>query len=131
LRLIIWTRPFQVNARPVLRDLVGKTQSNISTPLFNAHKISVGVPTPIKYLGLFCGIISFRKSSTVNISFRLSPTAKPPMAYPSKLTSCKNFNDLIAANIQRSASVGRIPQKCFLGVAAKLLFLILSAQKQG
>ena len=35
-------------ANPVLPDLVGKTQSNISIPLFTAPIISDGVPTPIK-----------------------------------------------------------------------------------
>ena len=54
LRILI--RPFQVKANPVLPDLVGRTQSNISIPLLTAPKISDGVPTPIKYLGLSCGI---------------------------------------------------------------------------
>ena len=40
--------PFQVKAKPVLPDLVGKTQSNISTPLFTAPNMSDGVPTPIR-----------------------------------------------------------------------------------
>ena len=40
--------PSQVNAKPVLPDLVGKTQSNISMPLFTEPIISDGVPTPIK-----------------------------------------------------------------------------------
>ena len=52
--------PFQVKAKPVLPDLVGITQSNISTPSFIAPNISEGVPTPIKYLILFqgmCGVV--------------------------------------------------------------------------
>ena len=42
--------------------------------------ISAGVPTPIKYLGLFIGIASFISSNTLNISFCVSPTANPPIA---------------------------------------------------
>ena len=45
---LILILPCQVNAKPVRPDLVGKTQSNISIPLFTAPKISDGVPTPIK-----------------------------------------------------------------------------------
>ena len=61
--------PFHVYANPVLADLVGITQSNISIPLFTAPNISEGVPTPIKYLGLFLGIIDTMLSRTSNICF--------------------------------------------------------------
>ena len=40
--------PFVVNALPFLPNLVGRTQSNISTPLSTDSKISIGLPTPIK-----------------------------------------------------------------------------------
>ena len=66
---LIFILPFQVKARPVLPDLVGKTQSNISIPLITAPKMSEGVPTPIKYLGLFLGICFLTASRTLNISF--------------------------------------------------------------
>ena len=60
--------PFHVKARPVLPDLVGKTQSNISIPFLTAPSISRGLPTPIKYLGLLIGIKIFNPTRTSNNS---------------------------------------------------------------
>ena len=84
LEFLKFNLPFQVKANPVLPDLVGITQSNISIPLFTDSSISVGVPTPIKYLGLFLGILGSIFSKTSTICFCVSPTARPPIAYPSK-----------------------------------------------
>lgn len=47
--------PYDVNAVPNLAVRVGNTQSNISTPCNEAKMISIGYPTPIRYLGLFLG----------------------------------------------------------------------------
>ena len=40
---LIFILPFQVKANPFLPNLVGKTQSNISIPLFTDPRISEGV----------------------------------------------------------------------------------------
>ena len=80
LEFLIFNFPFHVKAKPVLPDLVGKTQSNISIPSLTAPKISEGVPTPIKYLGLSLGKKSTDSFKILNISFWFSPTAKPPIA---------------------------------------------------
>ena len=47
--------PFLVKALACLAILVGKTQSNKSTPRVTPSSISIGSPTPIKYLNLFSG----------------------------------------------------------------------------
>ncbi len=97
---LIWTLPFQVKANPVLPDLVGRTQSNISIPLITAPNISEGVPTPIKYLGLSIGKLSFIPSKTSNISFCDSPTANPPIAYPS------NSISILELRLQKLTAIG-------------------------
>ena len=87
------TFPLHVKAKPVLPDLVGITQSNMSIPSLTAPRISEGVPTPIRYLGFCFGkksVVSFKIS---NISDWFSPTASPPIAYPLKLISI-NFSIL-------------------------------------
>jgi len=44
-----------LKALPCLPSLVGITQSNISIPCSMASRISSGVPTPMRYLGLSIG----------------------------------------------------------------------------
>ena len=74
--------PFDVKAVPNLAVLVGNTQSNISTPN-PAHKaISIGYPTPIKYLGLFFGKYSQQYLTILKNILFASPPASPPIAYP-------------------------------------------------
>ena len=65
----------------------------MSIPDLTAPNKSDGVPTPMRYLGLFFGILFVILSRTSNISFCFSPTANPPKAYPSKLIS-NNFSKL-------------------------------------
>jgi len=62
----------------------GITQSNISTPWFTAKTNSSGRPSPIRYLGLFSGSIGKTHSKISRIFSLGSPTATPPMAYPSQ-----------------------------------------------
>ena len=47
--------PLSDSTVPNLAVLVAKTQSNISTPNAEHNNISIGVQTPIKYLGLSQG----------------------------------------------------------------------------
>ena len=114
-----------MKASPVLPDLVGITQSNMSTPLFTAPNMSAGVPTPIKYLGLSTGITSLISSNTLNISFCVSPTAKPPMAYPSKPILVNSLSDLILKSLNKPPWT--IPNKALWGFEPKAI-LDLSAQ---
>src|SRR6185312_1913056 len=66
-----------------LRPLrVGITQSNISTPREIHSRIFHGVPTPIKYLGLFCGRSSQQSWQISYILSVRSPTLNPPIAFP-------------------------------------------------
>src|ERR1035437_3492835 len=80
--LSILITPLLVN-NIALRPLrVGITQSNMSTPKAIHSKIFQGVPTPIKYLGLFVGRLS-QHSSLISYIFSVgSPTLNPPIAFP-------------------------------------------------
>ena len=74
--------PFAVNNIPFLAFLVGITQSNISIPNAIFSNILIGVPTPIKYLGLSSGKIAVTTSVMAYISSAGSPTDNPPIAFP-------------------------------------------------
>ncbi len=74
--------PFAVNNIPFLALRVGITQSNISIPSAIFSKILIGVPTPIKYLGLSSGKIAVTTSVIAYISSAGSPTDNPPIAFP-------------------------------------------------
>ena len=87
LRFLIFILPLVVNIVPFLAFLVGITQSNISIPISIAVKIFSGVPTPIKYLGLSAGMIPVECCIISYILKAGSPTANPPIAYPSKFMS--------------------------------------------
>ncbi|MEA3387496.1 MAG: hypothetical protein U9Q66_03855 [Patescibacteria group bacterium] len=63
-----------VKATQCLHNLVGSTQSNISTHLYIHSIKSSGVPTHIKYLGLFCGNTLFTTSKTLYVETFGSPT---------------------------------------------------------
>ena len=66
--------------------LVGITQSNISIPKAIFSNILIGVPTPIRYLGLSFGRISVTTAVISYISSAGSPTESPPIAFPSAPT---------------------------------------------
>ena len=53
--LVILRFHFDEKAMPCLPSLVGRTQSNISNPFSIACRMSSGVPTPMRYLGLSSG----------------------------------------------------------------------------
>ena len=74
--------PLAVNNIPLRALRVGITQSNISIPNAMFSRMLIGVPTPIKYLGLSSGKISHTTSVMAYISSAGSPTDKPPMAFP-------------------------------------------------
>jgi hypothetical protein len=74
--------PKEVNAVPNLAVLVGNTQSNISTPRAAHRAISIGYPTPIKYLGLSLGRCSQENLTILKKSVFASPPANPPIANP-------------------------------------------------
>ena len=74
--------PFAVKSIPFRAFLVGITQSNISTPRAIFSRMFIGVPTPIKYLGLSSGRIAVTTSVIAYISSAGSPTDNPPMAFP-------------------------------------------------
>lgn len=71
-------------AMPCLPSLVGRTQSNISNPFSIACKISSGVPTPMRYLGLFSGSFDPVNLTMSWINFFSSPTLTPQTAIPSR-----------------------------------------------
>src|SRR5271169_6498111 len=75
--------PWCVKSVPFLAFLVGITQSNMSKPLSTATSTSARSPTPIRYLGLSKGICGDMQEIISYISSLLSPTLKPPTAYPS------------------------------------------------
>jgi hypothetical protein len=78
--LVIFILPVCVKATQCLPRRVGSTQSNISIHLSIASIRSSGVPTHIRYLGLFSGSFVFKTSNILYISFLLSPTDKPQIA---------------------------------------------------
>ena len=123
-----------MNACPVLPDREGRTQSIISIPLFTAPTISLGFPTPIKYLGLSAGNISGAKSKTRNIASCPSPTARPPIAYPSNsidwrvsaLSARKSYSKPPCC-IPNSACPGRSPKASLERLAHLIESCMLSA----
>src|SRR5690606_40422852 len=74
---LIFIVPKAVNNMPFLAFLVGITQSNISTPNAIFSKILVGVPTPIKYMGLSTGKTLQTTSVMAYIFSAGSQTDKP------------------------------------------------------
>ena len=64
----IFIFPFVPNAVPCLQSLVGRTQSNMSIPLYIASIRSSGVPIHMRYLGLFSGSLSLSVSSILCMS---------------------------------------------------------------
>ena len=85
--------PVLVISCPFLAFLVGKTQSNISTPKKTASTISSGFPTPIRYLGLSSGRIFDKCFRTFVFSSLGSPTLNPPIAMPSNSHAKVRFSD--------------------------------------
>ena len=85
--------PRLVKRCPFLACLVGITQSNISMPKWTDFAISTGKPTPIRYLGLFFFICGIKFSKIASLSISGSPTASPPIAYPSKPISWSFSSD--------------------------------------
>ena len=79
--------PPGINTVPFRAFLVGRTESNMSTPLITASRMSPGAPTPIRYLGLQSGSRSVTTSIISYMVFFSSPTESPPIAYPGKLIS--------------------------------------------
>ena len=84
LNWLLWilSFPSQVKNWPFLAFRVGMTQSNRSIPFNTALIISSGFPTPMRYLSLSLGKISFINTTVSNIASFSSPTASPPMAIP-------------------------------------------------
>src|SRR5580765_5285770 len=79
---LILITPCVVNSMPLRPLRVGITQSNMSMPRPIHSRIFHGVPTPIKYLGLFSGRCSQQRLAISYITASGSPTLKPPIAFP-------------------------------------------------
>jgi len=62
--------------------LVGKTQSNMSTPRAVHTTRSTANPTPMQYLGLLGGSKPVHWSTTLQKESFSSPPLRPPIAYP-------------------------------------------------
>lgn len=69
-----------MKAVPKRAVLVGKTQSNISTPRETPKARSTGYPTPIRYRGLPAGRTSQHWRTVLKKSFLASPPESPPIA---------------------------------------------------
>src|SRR3569833_4713739 len=80
--LSILITPLDVKSMAFRPLRVGTTQSNISTPRAIHSRIFQGVPTPIRYRGLYAGR-SVQQASVISYKCPSgSPTHNPPMALP-------------------------------------------------
>src|SRR5262249_48411329 len=80
--LVTLIRPSDVNPWPFRPFLVGRTQSNISTPRSTPSHMSSGCPIPIMYRGESSGKREAQTSVIRHIDSFGSPKPNPPIAYP-------------------------------------------------